>query len=354
MSTAPKRTFRRFTYQTRLKLEALYNAGVPVKTIENELRFHNSSIYRELRLGMYDHKNSDWTYTKKYSATLAEQNSRFNISARTKDLKVGADLKWIRCIEDLILNHKYSPAAALAHIKRCHMEFDTEVSVRTVYRYIDHGVFLHLTRKELPYHGKRKRKTRKTILPAQPKRGTSIDQRPLCALARMDFGHWELDSVIGRRCKGNTLLVLTERKTRKEFVFRSQDKTALSAVAMLNSLELRLGKSFPLVFKTITCDNGCEFSTPSALETSCLTGTPRTRVFYCHPYCSWERGSNEKQNQMLRRWIRKNSRIEEYTDDQIKFAEEWLNNYPRAIFDWHTSQELFDMELRKIGVENFF
>ena len=354
MPTTKKRTFRRFTYQTRLKLEALYNAGVPIKRIEDELHFHNSSIYRELRLGMYDHKNTDWTYTKKYSATLAEQKSHFNTAARAKDLKVGADMKFVRCIEELILKRKYSPAAALAYIKRHHMNFDTDVSVRTIYRYIDHGVFLHLTRKDLPFKGKRKRIIRKTIVPKRACMGTSIEQRPIGVLSRVDFGHWELDSVIGRRCKGNTLLVLTERKTRKELVFRSKDKTAFSTVSMLNSLERMLGKDFKKVFKTITCDNGCEFSSPTAIEKSCLDAGARTKVYYCHPFSSWERGSNEKQNQMLRRWIYKSTRIEEYSDDQIKAAEEWLNNYPRAMFDWQTSQELFEQELHKIGVKKIF
>lgn len=349
-----RRTFQRFTYATRLKLEALYNAGVPIKMIENELHFHNSSIYRELRLGMYDHKNTDWTYTKKYSAMLAEQKSRFNTAARAKDLKVGADMAFVRCIEDLILKHKYSPAAALAYIKRNNLKFNTDVSVRTIYRYIDHGVFLHLTRKDLPFHGKRKRKTRKVIVPKRSSIGTSIEHRPICALSRVDFGHWELDSVIGRRQRGNTLLVLTERMTRKELIFRSKDKTAFSTVSMLNSLERKLGKDFRKVFKSITCDNGCEFSAPIALETSCLDNHKRTSVYYCHPFSSWERGSNEKQNQMIRRWIRKSTRIEEYTDSDIKAAEEWLNNYPRALFDWETSQDRFEQELRKIGVKKIF
>lgn len=112
------RKFKRFSYTTRLKLEALYNAGVPVKLIEKELGFHNSSIYRELRLGMYDHKNHDWTNTKKYSADLAERNSKFNTSARAKDLKIGNDYEFIKFIEDLIIKKKYSPEAALAFIRR--------------------------------------------------------------------------------------------------------------------------------------------------------------------------------------------------------------------------------------------
>ena len=103
-----KRKFRRFSYDTRLKLEALYNAGVSVKQIEEELGFHNSSIYRELRLGMYDRKNMDWTYSRKYSADIAERKSKFNTAARAKDLKVGKDYSFIQFIEDLIISKKYS------------------------------------------------------------------------------------------------------------------------------------------------------------------------------------------------------------------------------------------------------
>ena len=159
-----------------------------------------------------------------------------------------------------------------------------------------------------------------------------------------------MDTVIGKREKGETLIVLTERKTRFELVFRSKDKTVKSTVCILNRLERKLGRHFKTIFKSITVDNGVEFNNFKLLEKSIFKGK-RTIIYYCHPYASGERGSNEKQNQMLRRWIVKSTKIEEYTDKQIKDAENWLNNYPRPMFDFNTSKSLFDKEIEALAIE---
>ena len=348
-----KRTFRRFTYQDRLKIEALYNAKVPVKKIATQIGFHFTCVYKELKLGFYMHKNHDWTYTQKYSADLAQQRSNFNTAGRAKDLKIGNDYKFLEYVENMILNHKYSPEAVLAEIKRKKLKFNTNVSARTIYRYIDSGIFPNLTRKALPYKGKRQKKKKESIVKTDSKLGKSIQLRPEEVCSRSTFGHWELDTVIGKREKGETLLVFTERKTRYQLIFRSSDKTCISTVKVLNFLEKKLGRKFSKVFKTITCDNGPEFALCELMEKSHLGNYIRTVIYYCHPYCSSERGSNEKQNQMIRRWIHKGTKIEQYSDEYIKNTADWLNNYPRGIFDYETSRDLFARELKKLGVKIF-
>ncbi len=348
-----KRTFRRFTYQDRLKIEALYNAKMPVKKIAAEIGFHFTCVYKELKLGYYMHKNTDWTYTKKYSADLAQEHSKFNTAGRAKDLKIGNDYKFVEYVEDMILNQHYSPEALLAEIKKKNLKFKTKVSVRTIYRYIDNGIFPNLTRKALPYKGKREKKKKESIVKTDSKLGKTIDRRPEDVCSRLTFGHWELDSVIGKREKGETLLVFTERKTRYQLIFRSTDKTCISTIKVLNYLEKKLGRKFNKIFKTITCDNGVEFSLSDHMEKSHLGNYIRSQIYYCHPYCSSERGSNEKQNQMIRRWIPKSTKIENYSDEYIQRTAEWLNNYPRGIFDYQTSRELFQTELRKLGIKIF-
>ena len=347
------RTFKRFTYQDRLKIEALFNAKVPVVQIADQIGFSFSCVYKELKLGYYMHKNTDWTYTKRYSADLAQQRSNFNTAGRAKDLKIGHDYKFVKYVEDMILNHHYSPEAVLAEIRRKKLKFNTDVSVRTIYRYIDNGIFPNLTRKSLPFKGKRKKKKKESIVKTDSKLGKSIQLRPEEASARRCFGHWELDTVIGKREKGETLLVFTERKTRYQLIFRSSDKTGRSTVRVLNKIENKLGRQFRSIFKTITCDNGIEFSLSDQMERSHLGNYNRTEIYYCHPYCSSERGSNEKQNQMIRRWIPKSTKIEQYSDEYIQRTEDWLNDYPRGIFDYQTSRDLFKQELRNLGIKNF-
>ena len=342
--------YTRFTYTDRIKLEALYNAKTPIKDISRYLHKHISSIYRELEHGFYQHLNTDYTYTKKYSADKAQRYARFNSTAKGRQMKIGNDHKFVAFVEKMI-KKKYSPAAILAYIKEHNLKFKTNVCITTLYSYIDKGVFLHVTNNNLLYKGSRRKRYRKVKTAKRSPRGESIEHRPKEVAERTTFGHWEMDSVIGKREKGNTLVVLTERLTRKEIIFKAKDKTALTTVQLINRLERYLGKDFCKIFKTITVDNGTEFSSFDLMEQSCLTKKLRTKVYYCHPYSSWERGSNENQNRMIRRFIPKGTSIKPYSIEDIKAIEEYINNYPRKIFNYKSSQQLFESELSKIGVK---
>ena len=106
---------------------------------------------------------------------------------------------------------------------------------------------------------------------------------------------------------------------------------------------------FKRVFKSITVDNGVEFSDCSGLERSVIGEGKRTFVFYCHPYSSWERGTNENTNKLIRRHIPKGTNFDGRTDEEIATIEEWINNYPRGIFGFKTSKELFEEEIKKLA-----
>jgi IS30 family transposase len=177
---------------------------------------------------------------------------------------------------------------------------------------------------------------------AHAPKGDSIEQRPGEIGARTTAGHWEMDSVKGKIDTKATVLVLTERLTRDEIPIKMADGTAASVVAAIDKLEHRYGQLFPKIFQTITVDNGSEFADCAGLERSCLRdGEKRTKVYYCHPWSSCERGSNENQNKMIRRWIPKGTPIENYTAEEIDRIGEWINDYPRGLFDWGTSAERF-------------
>ncbi|HAG64483.1 MAG TPA: IS30 family transposase, partial [Ruthenibacterium lactatiformans] len=167
---------------------------------------------------------------------------------------------------------------------------------------------------------------------------------------REEFGHWEMDSVIGQRGKSkNTLLVLTERKTRDEIIFKLPDKTAEAVVDALDALERKWGDMFKQVFKSITVDNGSEFAYCEELERSILGEGKRTQLYYCHPYSSWERGTNEVTNKMVRRKVPKGTNFDSMTDAEVEEMENWINNYPRRIHGYRSAGELFEEELKKIG-----
>ena len=227
--------YKRITYTLRLEIERFYNTlHMNAVQIAKLLGYSHVAIYAELKKGYWMKRNSDWTETKRYSADIAQQKADFNKTTRGAQLKIENDHDTLAVIEKMILKRKLSPAAALATIEREKIPTKTKMCVTTLYHYIDKGLFRHLTNKNLAHKGTRKRKYRKVEKAKTPPRGTSIDFRPPHILTRDEFGHWELDSIIGTKDKGQTLLVLTERKTRFELVFRSKDKTAISTVKMLD------------------------------------------------------------------------------------------------------------------------
>jgi len=147
-----------------------------------------------------------------------------------------------------------------------------------------------------------------------------------------------------------SLLVLTERKTRKEIIFLLKHHTTKEVVKALNRLERKTGdKRFREIFKTITVDNGSEFQDTKGMEGSRRNKKNRTKIYYCHPYSSYERGSNENQNKLIRRHVPKGIDLDYLTQKDVEEIEDWINTYPRKMFDYLSSEELFKKELAKIA-----
>ena len=345
--------YKTFTKSTRDKLEALYNAGLSIKRIAEELGYTYHGIYYELKRGYYMHRNSDWTETKKYSADKAQLSADLNATAKGAPIKLGRDKEFASFVESMVIEG-YSPGAILLYIKEHGLKFKTKVCRVTLYSYIDKGVFLKISNKDLLRKGERKAKAKKKHTKKLVDVEHSIEKRPPEVNSREVFGHWEGDTVVGKKKKGQTVLTLTERLTRMEIIVKSPDKTAASTVRIFNSLERKLGTvMFRKVFKSITFDNGVEFSDTKGLEYSPGTQKRRTTVYYCHPYCSSERGSNENQNGFIRRFIRKGTLISNYSSTYIKHVQSFINNYPRALFNGESSAKRFSAELQKLNIKNF-
>ena len=352
---ANKKGSHQLTRADRIKIEALLKEGLSKAKIAAHLGVHRSTIYNELKRGEYEHRNSDWTTEKRYSPDIAQEKAEENLKVRGTQLKIGNDIAYANYIEDKIVKEDYSPAAVLGELKAQgrEKEFNTTVCVATLYSYIDKGVFLKLTNKDLPVKKNKKRgykKVRKQQ--ARAAAGDSIEKRPEEINQREEFGHWEMDSVIGKRgISKNVLLVLTERKTRDEIIFKLPDHTDEAVVAALDRLERRYGVDmFKQIFKTITVDNGSEFADVNGLERSILEeGEKRTHLYYCHPYSSWERGTNEVTNKMVRRKVPKGTNFDDKTDEEIEEIENWINGYPRRIHGYRSAGELFTEELEKLA-----
>lgn len=220
--------------------------------------------------------------------------------------------------------------------------FETIVSTKTLYNYIDKQL---LKVKNIDLLLKVKRKC-KTYRGKQNKRifGTSIEERPAEINDRTTFGHWEIDTIVGKKETSSVLLSLDERLTRKRHLVKIPSRSSESVRIGLEKITAIYGKSFGDVFKSVTSDNGSEFVDLGR----CLPKS--TKVYYAHPYSSYERGTNEKQNSLVRRFFPKGKSFDNVTDDQVAFVEHWINNLPRKIFNYLCSDSLFHNVLFDIAI----
>lgn len=346
-----RRRFKHLSWDDRLKIEAGLKHGDSVQEIADDIGVHRNTIYNELKRGQYEHLNSDLTTENRYSPEIAEAAYRANLAAKGPDLKIGTDRRLAEHIESRIVNDGYSPAAVLGEIKTQGIEFDTTICEATLYSYIKKGVFLTLEQSHLPRKGKKKRPyTRVQKKAARASAGTSIEKRPPEIDTREKLGDWEMDCVVGKKRTKEVLLVLSERKSRKEIIIKMKDKTTESVVRALDRLERRYGAMFSKVFRTITVDNGSEFADAEGMERSCLhKDRKRTKVFYCHPYSSYERGTNENINIMIRRWFPKGTDFGKVPAKAIQAVEDWINTYPRGILGFLSAEAVFRAEVAALS-----
>jgi IS30 family transposase len=336
------------SYEDRVKIEHLYNQQDKNYTeIGKELNCHRTTVSREIKKGEIEQKNSDWTSRKDYSAKRGQEVYEQKKRAKGPDLKIGNNNKLAEFIKGQILKLR-SPAAIVDDIKKSD-DYETELHWKTIYNYIDKGV-LDVDRDDL-IHGNYKtgkERPKESASTTRRKEGRTIRDRPEEADTREEFGHWEMDLVEGLKEKGEPfLLVLTERQTRQEIIEKIPNKKAESVVKGLDRIERRFGVvNFRESFKTITTDNGSEFADYEGIEES-FTGSsiPRTSQYYCDAYCSWQRGSNEVANRFIRRFLPKGTSFKGIKRTLVKKIQEFINTYPRKMFGYGNSDELFREKL---------
>ena len=344
-----RKRYHYLTYTERLQIYSLRQAKVPIREIAVIIKKHVSTVYRELKRGSCTCLDAEARFVQSYSPDIAHQKFRENMAAKGPDLKIGVDHAYAEYLERRILQDGISPDAVLGEIKYKGIQFETCVSTRTLYNYIDKGLFRNLSNADLLRKGKYRKKKPKKVS-KRPPRGISIEQRSSEIGKRISFGHWEMDTVYGPvGGHKRTLLVLTERLTRMEVIRPIADRTARSVVKALNSIERQYSTSFPHIFKTITVDNGSEFSDVYALQNSPYARKPRTSLYFCHPYCSSERGSNENANSIIRRYIPKGRDLSLHSSRDIVYIQNKINTMPRKVLGYSTAQEEFEKYISKIN-----
>ncbi len=331
-----------FTWGERLLLEYHHNGTNGYEKITSPtllgtlMSKSERTIRREIKRGRVEHLTSDLVKVMVYNAEYAHRDAESKNGAKGPAIKLGRDWKLVNEVTKLIKEENYSPYAVIQHFERTFWPSNTRICEKTLYNYIAAGDITDVSVKDLLYKGKRfKPKGRPRKHSRAMNASRSIDKRPKEANERIVAGHWEMDTVYsGKEFSSVCLLTLTERKTRVEITRKIPDRTAASVTKEIDKIERQMGAlAFRELFISITPDNGTEFSNVEALERSILNKKARTQLFFAHPYSSYERGTNENHNGIIRRFIPKGSDIGLQKKSTIRRIQDWMNNYPRKILN---------------------
>lgn len=331
-------------------IERQLRAGNSRKAIAELLLRDLSTIKREIRRGTVTQRKKNPYVSKKvgynefieYKAYFSDAGQRAYEQNRQRS---GAKNKIIKCgelvsfVESKILSpEKWSPDAAIGYAKANGL-YEDMVSTKTFYNWIDDGL-TNIKNIDLLLKVRRRptspRKVRKKVL------GKSIDERPKEVEEREEFGHWEGDGIVGRDHKGQ-IITLVERKLGIGLMWNVLDRKEDKILAVLDELKGQLDCHFKDIFKSITFDNGAEFSASDEME---KRNGPA--IYYAHPYTSWERAINENWNGLVRRFIPKGKSFDDLTVDDIRRVMHYINTLPRKRLGYKTPLELWNEKLQAI------
>lgn len=219
---------------------------------------------------------------------------------------------------------------------RLALEFGLLLSHETIYNWIydvERELIGYLPRKGKHCRRGGKKRSRAKQQPAAPK--TSIDERNEAANLRLEFGHWEVDTVVSKQSK-TCLLVLQERVSRFFFVEKipccKAEEASEVVIRLLQSVGESVGEDY---VKSLTCDNG-----PENWNHDKITEALKIPVFFCHPYCSQERGGIENRNGVLRRFFPKKTDFQNVPDEELQRVWKLLINRPMRCLEGFTPSEI--------------
>lgn len=325
------RKFKHLTMEKRAQLEMLLRLKRPKAEIARLLGISRSTLYNELKRGTVDQLDSQLRPYRCYFSDAGQRVYETNRQNSQQPLKLVKAFEFLRYAERKMLEEKWAPDAICGEAKRSG-RFAEMVCTKTLYSYIDQCL-LRVRNIDLPQRVRRKRR-KGGEGKAKRQYGQSIDLRPAEVDTRTTFGHWEIDTVVGTKDSAPVLLTLDERMTRYRHIIKIPSRSAQAVEEGIHQLQALYGEHFPQVFRSITCDNGSEFATLHRF----LQDTP---IYYAHPYSSFERGTNEKQNSLIRRFIPKGHSLCHVHPDDIRKIQDWINRLPRKLFDYASAEDFF-------------
>jgi IS30 family transposase len=309
-------SYTQLTRGQRYQIKALKKAGHNQTEIATNLGCHKSTISRELKRnhglkGYRPHQADELAYDRQCAAYRAR-------------------IAWETWQEvERLLRLDWSPEQITGWLKK---EKQPSVSHECIYLYVyaekRRGGTLH---RHLRSQKKQRKRYGGYIRRGQIPNRTSIDKRPKIVASKGRFGDWEVDTIVGAHHKGG-ILSAVERKSKLTRLRKLATKGA--AEMKDNTIEVLA----PLAAKvhTITVDNGKEFCDHELIATGL-----QARVYFAHPYASWERGLNENTNGLVRQYFPKKYDFAKITDQELQRVEDRLNNRPRKTLGYRTPNEVF-------------
>ena len=313
--------YNHLSQNERYQIFALMKAGLNQTQVALTLGRSKSTISREIQ------RNSG---LKGYRPKQATLKSEVRALGSRNAKKVSVDT--LKSAFDLV-RQEWSPEQIAGTMNISH-----ETVYRHVYADKDCGgkLFMHL---------RSQKKRRKRYASGRQRRGQipnrrSIHERPAVVDLRLEVGHWEGDTVIGARHK-QAIVTLVERKSGYAKLFKVKNKTAeLVSAAMIKSL-----KPFDGLVDTITLDNGKEFADHQRVDLE-LGST----IYFADPFASWQRGTNQNFNGLLRQYIPKDRPLSTVTQEELKMIENKLNHRPRKRLGFRTPHEVFHESLNRVAL----
>jgi IS30 family transposase len=308
--------YKQLAREQRYQINVLRKAGHNQTYIAALIGCHKSTISRELQRnrgqkGYRHHQAAELAYDRQCQAY------RSRITWQT----------WQQV--ERLLRQDWSPDQISGYLKREHLP---SVSHEWIYLYIyadkRRGGTLH---QHLRSQKKQRKRYSGYIRRGQIPNRTSIDKRPQIVARKGRFGDWEVDTIVGARHKGG-ILSAVERKSKLVRLRKLDTKAAAemkdSTIALLAPLAAKV--------HTITVDNGKEFCEHELIATGL-----QARIYFAHPYASWERGLNENTNGLVRQYFPKKYQFAQITNEDLQAAEDRLNNRPRKTLGYRTPNEVF-------------
>lgn len=253
-----------------------------------------------------------------YSAETAHKMAKEQLSHRGCNSIITENMKDF-IVQKLKFNHW--SFEIIAHI--------LSISTKTLYNWLNSGS-LDLSYNDLPDKGIRRKRKKETR--GKYSNGRSIEERPSEVDSRKTFGHYEADTILSGKTKGQAIATVSERFSRMTIVRRLPGRDSESMSNLLTSLAKELGSNM----SSLTVDHGKEFSQYSRIESQA-----NIPVYFAHAYSPHERGTNEQRNRVLRRFIPKGRLIEEIDDEELFQINILLNTMPLKCLNWRTPLEVF-------------